>query len=113
MYYSDHLPPHTSGPASEWEKRYFKPPPGMRPMHLHVRAEGRANQRYALLFREFLRAHLLAAEAYAQIKRALARSQPYDWDLYYDVKDPVCDVIISGAEEWAQATSWQPGPSDA
>jgi len=23
-------------------------------------------------------------------------------DLYYDVKDPVCDIIMACAEEWAQ-----------
>ncbi|HEU5198015.1 MAG TPA: GrpB family protein [Ktedonobacterales bacterium] len=109
----DHQPPHSSGPAGEWEKRYFRPPSGMRPMHLHVRAEGRANQRYALLFRDYLRAHPLAAGAYAQIKLALAQRQPHDWDFYYDVKDPVCDVIISAAEDWARATNWQPGLSDA
>src|SRR5712692_7484288 len=50
----DHLPPRVPGPASEWEKRYFQPPEGQRPTHLHVRAHGRANQRYALLFRDYL-----------------------------------------------------------
>src|SRR5205085_513157 len=34
---SDHLPPQVLGPASEWEKRYFQPPVGQRPTHLHVR----------------------------------------------------------------------------
>lgn len=109
----DHLPPQVSGPASEWEKRYFQPPEGQRPSHLHVRAHRRANQRYALLFRDYLRTHPVAAGAYAEIKRALTRYHPADRDAYYDIKDPVCDVIWSAAEEWARMTGWEPGPSDA
>ena len=109
----DHLPPQVSGPASEWEKRYFQPPEGQRPTHLHVRAQGRANQRYALLFRDYLRAYPVAAGAYGEIKRALARYHPENWDAYYDIKDPVCDVIWSAAEEWTKMTGWEPGPSDA
>jgi GrpB-like predicted nucleotidyltransferase (UPF0157 family) len=109
----DHLPPLVSGPASEWEKRYFQPPEDQRPSHLHVRAHERANQRYALLFRDYLRTHPVAAGAYAEIKHALARYHPEDWDAYYDIKDPVCDVIWSAAEEWARMTDWEPGPSDA
>jgi GrpB-like predicted nucleotidyltransferase (UPF0157 family) len=109
----DHLPPQVFGPTSEWEKRYFRPPEGQRPTHLHVRAHGRANQRYALLFRDYLRTHPVAAGAYAEIKRSLARYHPENWDAYYDIKDPVCDVIWSAAEEWTQMTGWGPGPSDA
>jgi GrpB-like predicted nucleotidyltransferase (UPF0157 family) len=110
---SDHLPPQMPGPASEWEKRYFQPPEGLRPTHLHVRAYGRANQRYALLFRDYLRTHPVAAGAYAEIKLSLARYHPENWDAYYDIKDPVCDVIWSAAEEWTRMTGWEPGPPDA
>lgn len=109
----DHLPPQVLGPASEWEKRYFQPPEGQRPTNLHVRAHGRANQRYALLFRDYLRTHSVAAGAYAEIKRTLARYHPENWDAYYNIKDPVCDVIWSAAEEWAKMGGWEPGLSDA
>jgi GrpB-like predicted nucleotidyltransferase (UPF0157 family) len=109
----DHLPPQVFGSASEWEKRYFQPPEGQRPTHLHVRAHARANQRYALLFRDYLRTHPVAAGAYAEIKRVLARYHPEDRDAYYDIKDPVCDVIWSAAEEWTRMTGWEPDPSDA
>ncbi|HZU00064.1 MAG TPA: GrpB family protein [Ktedonobacteraceae bacterium] len=109
----DHLPPQVFGSGSEWEKRYFQPPEGQRPTNLHVRAQGRANQRYALLFRDYLRTHPVAAGAYAEIKRALAHYHPENWDAYYDIKDPVCDVIWSAAQEWARMVAWEPGPSDA
>ena len=109
----DHLPPQVFGPANEWEKRYFQPPEGQRPTNLHVRAQGRANQSYALLFRDYLRTPPVATGAYAEIKRALAHYHPENWDAYYDIKDPVCDVIWSAAEEWVKMTGWEPGSSDA
>ena len=69
---------------------------------------GRANQRYPLLFRDYLRAHPLARDAYAIIKQQLARYYPQDENAYYNIKDPVCDLIWSAAEEWAQSTDWKP-----
>lgn len=109
---SDHLPPLYQGPASDWEKRYFRPPTNQRPMHLHVRALGRPNQRYPILFRDYLRAHPVASGAYAQIKLNLSQRNPDDIEFYYDIKDPVCDIIIDAAEDWAQITGWYMGPSD-
>ncbi len=107
----DHVPPGGTNEPGEWTKLYFDPPPG-RDVHLHVRVAGRANQRYALLFRDFLRANDLARDAYGQVKVALARLHPDDVDAYYEVKDPVCDIIMAGAEGWAAATGWRLGPSD-
>jgi predicted acetyltransferase len=68
---------------------------------VHVRAAGRANQRYALLFRDYLRADLSAALAYQAAKRALAALHPEEIDAYLAVKDPICDLIIAAAERWA------------
>lgn len=104
----DHRPPLANGPESDWEKWLFRPPAGQRPTNLHVRVEGRPNQRYPLLFRDYLRARPEAAEAYGQVKRELARLHPEDKEAYYAVKDPVFDIIITGAEEWARAVNWQP-----
>ncbi len=108
----DHVPPGRDASPDEWRKLYFRPPAGQRRTHLHVRQAGRANQRYALLFRDYLRATPTSAAAYAQIKEALARLHPDDEDAYYDVKDPVCDLIIDAAERWATATGYVPGPAD-
>jgi hypothetical protein len=41
------------------------------------------------------------------VKVALAQNDSYNWDLYYDIKDPVCDIIIAGAEDWAVQTGWR------
>jgi GrpB-like predicted nucleotidyltransferase (UPF0157 family) len=108
----DHCPPNFAGPESECEKLLFDPPTNQRPTHTHVRVQGRANQRYALLFRDYLRAHPATAQAYAELKRRLAGSLA-DPQTYPEVKDPAVDLIYLAAEEWAAATGWQPGPSDA
>jgi GrpB-like predicted nucleotidyltransferase (UPF0157 family) len=108
----DHLPPGWQGPQSEWEKRFFATPPDRRPANLHVRVLGRANQRYALLFRDYLRAHPASAAAYAELKRRLA-AHLADLRFYPDVKDPACDLIAVAAEDWAKQVDWKPGPSDA
>jgi GrpB-like predicted nucleotidyltransferase (UPF0157 family) len=114
-YVRDHRPPGAQGPASDWEKRYFHPSRGQRPIHLHVRAAGRPNQLYPLLFRDYLRAHPAAAAGYAALKRALARfhGNSDDHTPYVEIKDPVCDIIMAAAYEWAEQVGWQPGPSDA
>lgn len=109
----DHRPPTDHSPDYAWSKWFFKPGAETRPINIHMRIAGNANQRYALLFRDYLRHHPLAAQAYAQVKMALARRDAEDIDFYYDVKDPVCDIIMAGAEGWAAHTGWQLGPSDA
>ncbi len=106
-YTRDHLPPLYQGPDTDWEKRYFRPPANQRPTHLHIRALGRPNQRYPILFRDYLRAHPMASAAYAQIKINLSRHHPDDADFYYDIKDPLCDIVIDAAEDWARVTGWQ------
>jgi GrpB-like predicted nucleotidyltransferase (UPF0157 family) len=128
--WGDHVPPGFSDPQYEtgwsdqvnlelpaqsntaWAKWYFRPPEGQRPTHTHVRVLGRPNQRYPLLFRDYLRAHPETAAAYGELKRRLAAGLANP-DIYPDVKDPAVDLIYLAAEDWASATRWQPGPSDA
>jgi GrpB-like predicted nucleotidyltransferase (UPF0157 family) len=81
-------------------------------INVHVRIAGRANQRYPILFRDYLRSHPAVAEAYGQVKQALVAHKLDDLDAYYDIKDPVCDIIIGGAEEWVLRIGWQPGLPD-
>ena len=109
----DHLPPGKEADAHEWEKWFFQPASAGRRVNVHVRMPGRANQRYAILFRDYLRAFPAIAWAYGQVKEAIVKYHPeQDMEAYYDIKDPVCDIIHSSAEQWADATNWQPGPSD-
>ena len=109
----DHQPPSMTNDPAQWTKWLFHEPSGYRPCNLHMRIEGRANQRYALLFRDYLRTHPLAAQAYSQVKVALAARHADDIEYYYDIKDPVCDIIMAGAEGWAQQSAWTLPTTDA
>ncbi|MBS2009297.1 MAG: GrpB family protein [Cyanobacteria bacterium SZAS TMP-1] len=103
----DHVPPGGPTAPEEWEKRFFRPPANQRPTNLHVRVAGRANQRYPLLFRDYLRSNDAAARAYANLKYSLAQYHPADIEAYCDIKDPACDLIAIAAEDWAEKTGWQ------
>ena len=109
---TDHPPFGLGSEHDQWMKWVFEPPQGQRPTNLHVRIDGCANQRYALLFRDYLRSHPASAAAYAELKRRLAHNLA-DEDTYPDVKDPAVDLIYFAAEDWAASSSWHPGPSDA
>jgi GrpB-like predicted nucleotidyltransferase (UPF0157 family) len=101
----DHLPPGAA--SGGWEKLLFTAAPGGRAANVHIRPMGAPNWRYALLFRDHLRTHPAAAAAYAELKRRLA-ALGIGRDVYSDVKDPVCDLIVQAAEAWAEATGWRP-----
>lgn len=104
---SDHVPVGASEDPAEWRKAFVQPPAGSRAANVHVREVGRANWRYALLFRDYLRAHPAAAGSYAELKRRLAPFMP-DGGTYAEVKDPAVDLIMLAAEDWAAATGWEP-----
>lgn len=104
----DHRPPGAHGPAADWEKQYFRDTTDMRPTHVHVRVIGRPNWRYALLFRDYLRANSEARDAYAELKRRLAAHPAMTMDDYPDIKDPACDLIYVAAQAWATSTNWHP-----
>jgi GrpB-like predicted nucleotidyltransferase (UPF0157 family) len=110
---ADHVPPGWEGAAEEWEKRYLRRRGPERAVNTHVRVAGRANWRYALLFRDYLRAHPDAAAGYAELKRRLSAYTGSDRDAYVEIKDPVCDILMSAAEAWAARVDWQVGPPDA
>ncbi len=52
----DHPVPGLPAEDLQWVKRLLVEPMYRRRVNLHVRVAGRANQRYALLFRDYLRA---------------------------------------------------------
>jgi len=106
----DHCPKGFDLDPKELEKRYVQNTD--RPMNIHIRAQGRFNQRYALLCRDYLRTHNMAAHAYAEVKTQLAAYFPNNAEAYYDVKDPVFDIIMAAAFDWAEVTEWQLPESD-
>jgi GrpB-like predicted nucleotidyltransferase (UPF0157 family) len=82
----DHCPPGMDLPDPELTKLFLNSTG--RAAHVRVRERGHFNQRYALLCRDFLRSHQVAAQAYALVKHNLARHVGDDQDAYYDIKDP-------------------------
>ncbi|MDR6288899.1 hypothetical protein E9232_001406 [Inquilinus ginsengisoli] len=44
---------------------------------------------------------------------AMAAYDLSDVDTYCDIKDPVFDVIMAGAAQWAARTGWMPPAADA
>ena len=94
------------------------PPPGRSGTSEHRRHGGRLTctcvrragpiPGTALLFRDYLRHTPAAAAAYAEVKVALSELHPNDVDAYYAVKDPVCDLVVEAAEQWASSAAWSP-----
>jgi GrpB-like predicted nucleotidyltransferase (UPF0157 family) len=94
-------------------KRYFREPPSRRRTHLHVRRAGSFSEQWALLFRDYLRAHRDVAAEYEAVKRRLAAQFQQDRAAYTEAKVPFVWEVIRQADQWAQARGWLPGPSDA
>ena len=110
FFYTDHCPAGATLAPAELDKRFFAlTDPAV---HLHIRQIGRFNQRYALLCRDFLRNNTAAAIAYQTVKYELAKRFAYDPQGYYDIKDPVFDLLMAGAEIWAKQQGWNPSASD-
>ena len=69
--------PHPAGAdAAGWAKRFYGGCDPVEFVHVHVRENGSAGWRFALLFRNWLRANPSEREAYAAEKRRLADLHP-------------------------------------
>lgn len=79
--------------------RYFRPCPGEpRDVHVHVCQSGSAWEREHLLFRDYLRGHEAARNAYADAKRRAASTWADDGWAYTDAKSEIILAILSAAE---------------
>lgn len=104
----DHVPLGEDEDRKLWMKLLFTQPDGQRRANIHVRISGNPNQRYPLLFRDYLRAHPNSARTIELIKREIAKRHADDMDAYYDIKDPVYDLIWGAAQDWVRYTGWEP-----
>jgi GrpB-like predicted nucleotidyltransferase (UPF0157 family) len=104
---SDHVPLGENPDPKLWEKLFFNQPQEQRRANIHVRVDGNPNQRYPLLFRDYLRAHPNSARSIELIKREIAKRHADDIETYYDIKDPVYDLIWDAALDWAKYTDWK------
>ncbi|MFC9495719.1 GrpB family protein [Streptomyces sp. NPDC056982] len=84
-------PPVAPGPATSISRRAEAPP------------------RYALLFRDYLRADEPARRAWGAFKRRLAASMSNLFD-YGQIKAPATEILTAAAERWAAQTAWTVTP---
>jgi len=88
--------------------RYFRPFVGQpREFHIHVCEVGSGWERDHLLFRDYLRTHSDARDAYARAKQAALRDWPDDWWGYTDAKTDVIVTILERAQRWADTSGWR------
>ena len=88
-----------------WPKRFHGAADPARPAHIHVREVGSPGWRWALLFRDWMRADPAAREAYAAEKARLAAAG-LGVSAYAEAKETWFDEIHSPAEQWAERTGW-------
>ena len=110
-------PPHPESPPAlgedDWRKLYFREEKGTRRVHIHVRRNGAAAARNALLLRDFLRDDAPSRRDYGEFKTALATTTRKDRDAYQAIKRPFISLALRSAESWAELTRWRPGAPDA
>jgi GrpB-like predicted nucleotidyltransferase (UPF0157 family) len=90
-------------------KLVFAPPIGARSCNVHLRESTGPNARFALLFRDYLRADDVARKAWGAFKQRLALSVPSLSD-YGQIKAPATEVLMAAAERWATETGWSGAP---
>ncbi len=96
--------PHDGDP-SLWRKRIHGAADPGRPANVHVRVDGRPNQRFALLFVDWLTANPGVRDDYLAAKRkALAAPD------YADAKEPWFLDAYWRARAWAETTGWHLPP---
>jgi dephospho-CoA kinase len=105
----DHDNPRPAG-SPVWPKRVHGSADPGRVVNLHIREIGSPGWRYALLFRDWLRADAAARAEYLAVKRAAAEryAEDPDADRYVEVKEPWFDAVWKRADEWAATSAWVP-----
>jgi GrpB-like predicted nucleotidyltransferase (UPF0157 family) len=88
-------------------KAVYAPPRGARAANIHVRPENSDAARYALLFRDYLRADPQARATWADVKAQIASAVP-DLAPYGQIKAAALPLLMRGAEQWAAETNWLP-----
>ncbi|MDX1886127.1 dephospho-CoA kinase [Mycolicibacterium sp. 120270] len=96
--------PHEGDPA-QWRKRIHGAADPGRPANIHIRVEGWPNQRFALLFVDWLKANPGVREDYLAAKRRALRATDYA-----EAKEPWFLDAYWRAKAWADATGWTPRP---
>ncbi|MGH3211453.1 MAG: GrpB family protein [Trebonia sp.] len=97
-------------PAGPCPKLVFAPPAGERASNVHVVQAASEAARRKLLFRDFLRAHDTARDAWSDFKQHLA-AMTTDIYQYGQAKAGPTQILMIAAESWALQTQWTPPPA--
>lgn len=68
--------------------------------HLHIFQSDSGELDRHLAFRDYLRSHVHAAQAYSELKQRLAHEHPHDIEAYMDGKDALVKALEEAALEW-------------
>jgi dephospho-CoA kinase len=99
--------PH-SGDESLWRKRFHASADPGRLTNVHLRVDGWPNQRFALLFRDWLIADADARADYLAVKQRVAAEDHAGVDDYAAAKEPWFADAYPRATAWAESTGWAP-----
>jgi GrpB-like predicted nucleotidyltransferase (UPF0157 family) len=94
-------------PGGPCPKLVFAPPEGERLSNIHVLEAASEAARRKLLFRDFLRAHDTARDAWGDFKERLA-AMATDIYQYGQAKAGPTEILMIAAESWARHTRWAP-----
>ncbi|MEU0496257.1 dephospho-CoA kinase [Mycobacterium sp. NPDC006124] len=94
--------------TSTWQKRLHASGDPARPTNVHLRVDGWPNQRFALLFRDWLIADETARAEYLAVKQAVAADGHQSTGDYAEAKEPWLVDAYRRAWEWADAAGWTP-----
>jgi len=100
-------PIHPAGADATWAKRFHLSADPGRVAHVHVREVGGPGWRFALLFRDWLRADPAAREAYTAHKQRLAAAATTT-SQYAAAKEPWFEAVLPAARQWAAQSGWEP-----
>jgi dephospho-CoA kinase len=90
--------------AALWHKRFHASGDPGRPTNVHIRVDGWPNQRFALLFVDWLTANPGVQADYLAVKRSAAHHT--DMGAYADAKEPWFLDAYQRAWAWADGTGW-------
>jgi dephospho-CoA kinase len=95
------------GSDGTWPKRMHGSSDPGRVAHVHVREVGGPGWRWALMFRDWMRAVPEARAEYAAEKLRIAAGGATVSE-YAEAKEPWFDAVHERVEAWAHETGWQP-----
>ena len=86
---------------AQWQKRFHASGDPGRPTNVHLRVDGHLNQRFALLFVDWLRANPVVRQEYLAAKHAALTTPDYA-----AAKEPWFLDAYHRAWAWADSTGW-------